>query len=103
MSAALSSSSPDAVPTLTPPVTPPPSRFDVRLAIANVIGNLLWIAPFLAGLPRLTGHLGVTGAHLFGDAGSGIHLAMNFHSTREMYRSFRTHISGVQTALRVSR
>lgn len=60
-------------------------------------------SPFLAGLPRLTGHLGVTGAHLFGDAGSGIHLAMNFHSTREMYRSFRTHISGVQTALRVSR
>ena len=63
-------------------------------------------SPFLAGLPHLTGHLGVTGAHLFGegdgDGGSGIHLAMNFHSTREMYRSFRTHIDLVRAALRVS-
>lgn len=60
-------------------------------------------SPFLAGLPHLTRHLGVTGAHLFGDAGSGIHLAMNFHSTREMYRSFRVHIDLVRAALRASR
>ncbi|MEE1651425.1 MFS transporter [Brachybacterium sp. J144] len=53
MSAALSSSSPDAVPTPTPPVTPARSRFDVRLAIAIVIGNLLWIAPFIAGISVL--------------------------------------------------
>lgn len=56
-------------------------------------------SPFLRGMPRLLGHLGVTGAHLFGDAGSGIHLAMNFHSTSEMLRSFRTHITLVREVL----
>ena len=57
-------------------------------------------SPFLAGMPRLTGHLGVTGTHVFGDAERGIHLAMNFHSTREMVRSFRAHIDLVRAALR---
>jgi D-alanyl-D-alanine carboxypeptidase len=57
-------------------------------------------SPFLRGMPRLTGHLGVTSAHLFGDAGSGIHLALNFHATREMLRSFRVHIDLVRAALR---
>jgi D-alanyl-D-alanine carboxypeptidase len=59
-------------------------------------------SPFLRGMPRPVGHLGVTGAHMFGDAGSGIHLAMNFHSTREMYRSFRVHIDLVRAALRAT-
>jgi D-alanyl-D-alanine carboxypeptidase len=57
-------------------------------------------SPFLRGMPRTLGHLGVTGAHLFGDAASGIHLAMNFHSTREMLRSFRVHIALLRAALR---
>ena len=57
-------------------------------------------SPFLRGMPRLTGHLGVSSAHLFGDRESGIHLAMNLHSTREMVRSFRAHIALVRAAMR---
>ncbi|WP_171013083.1 serine hydrolase domain-containing protein [Microbacterium sp. 2FI] len=60
-------------------------------------------SPFLRGMPHLTGHLGVTGAHLFGDDGSGIHLAFNFHATGEMVRSFRVHIDLVRAALRDAR
>ncbi|MEU1972784.1 serine hydrolase domain-containing protein [Microbacterium sp. NPDC019599] len=59
--------------------------------------------PLLAGMPRAYGHLGVTGAHLFAIPDAGIRLAMNFHSTREMTRSFRTHIRLVQHALRHAR
>lgn len=59
--------------------------------------------PLLAGMPRAYGHLGVTGAHLFAIPDAGIHLALNFHSTREMVRSFQTHIRLVQHALRAAR
>lgn len=57
-------------------------------------------SPFLRGMPRTVGHLGVTGVHLFAAPERGIHLAMNFHSTREMLRSFRVHIELVRLALR---
>ncbi|MGB3415023.1 MAG: hypothetical protein WBA28_09955, partial [Microbacteriaceae bacterium] len=43
----------------------------------------------LQGLPRLRGHLGVTGTHLFYDPVHDAHIAMNFHSTAEMPKSFR--------------
>jgi D-alanyl-D-alanine carboxypeptidase len=55
-------------------------------------------SPFLRGMPRPIGHLGVTGAHAFTAPELGIHLAMNFHSTREMVRSFRVHIRLMQLA-----
>lgn len=58
------------------------------------------LSPFLRGMPRTVGHLGVTGVHLFAEPARGIHLAMNFHSTREMMRSFRVHIALMRLALR---
>lgn len=54
--------------------------------------------PLFAGMPPMTGHLGVTGVHLF--TGDGVQLVMNFHDTREMRRSFVTHISLVRRARR---
>ena len=47
-------------------------------------------APWLRGQPRLQGHIGVTATHLFHDPAHGAEIALNFASTREMTRSFRT-------------
>jgi D-alanyl-D-alanine carboxypeptidase len=44
----------------------------------------------LRGMPRPTGHIGVLATHMFYDGRNDTHIAMNFHSTREMVRSFRT-------------
>ncbi len=60
-------------------------------------------SPFLRGMPRPVGHIGVTSTHLFVDPGRGLHIAMNFHSTREMLRSFRVHIAIVREALKTVR
>lgn len=57
-------------------------------------------SPFLAGMPHPVGHIGVTGAHLFVFPEQGVRIVLNFHSTREMLRSFRTHIDLVRIALR---
>lgn len=50
--------------------------------------------PLLRGLPRPTGHLGITSVHLWHFDGADI--AMNFHSTREMVSSFQVLIRLVQ-------
>lgn len=47
-------------------------------------------APWLRGQPRLLGHIGVTATHVFHDPVHGAEIALNFASTREMTRSFRT-------------
>jgi D-alanyl-D-alanine carboxypeptidase len=44
----------------------------------------------LRGLPRPIGHTGVLSTHLFYDAAHDAHIALNFHSTKEMARSVRT-------------
>ena len=44
----------------------------------------------LRGMPRPTGHIGVLATHMFYDARNDTHIAMNFHSTHEMVRSFKT-------------
>jgi len=44
----------------------------------------------IRGLARPTGHIGVLGTHMFYDAVNDAHIVMNFHSTAEMVRSFRT-------------
>jgi D-alanyl-D-alanine carboxypeptidase len=41
-------------------------------------------------MPRPTCHIGVLATHMFYDARNDTHIAMNFHSTREMVRSFRS-------------
>lgn len=60
-------------------------------------------SPFLRGMPRPVGHIGVTATHAFTVPARGIHLAMNFHSTREMLRSFRVHIRLMQLLVRAQR
>lgn len=44
----------------------------------------------LRGFPRPTGHIGVLGTHMFYDAVNDAHIVLNFHSTSQMVRSFRT-------------
>lgn len=46
--------------------------------------------PLLRGLPRPVGHIGVLATHMFFDPVNRAHIVMNFGSTREMARSFRT-------------
>ncbi len=60
-------------------------------------------SPFLRGMPRPVGHLGITAAHAFAVPELGIHIAMNFHSTREMVRSFRVQIALMRRLLRALR
>ena len=50
--------------------------------------------PFiLRGLPRPVGGLGLTAAHAFHYRDHDAHVVLNFHSTRAMNQSFRTHIA----------
>ncbi|GAA1055340.1 hypothetical protein GCM10017608_24610 [Agromyces luteolus] len=56
-------------------------------------------SPFLAGLPRPTGHIGVLATHVFHDPVHDADIVLNFASTREMRRSFMTLIE-IERALR---
>ncbi len=60
-------------------------------------------SPFLRGMPRPVGHIGVTATHAFTVPERGIHVSMNFHSTREMIRSFRVQIRLMQLLMRALR
>ena len=57
----------------------------------------------LRGLARPIGHIGVLGTHLFRDATHDAHIVMNFHSTAEMTRSFRTLIEIERGLTRLAR
>ena len=48
--------------------------------------------PLLRALGEPVGHVGVLGTHMFWYPQHGSHVVLNFHSTREMTRSFRCHI-----------
>jgi len=50
----------------------------------------------LKGLPKLQGHLGVTGVHAWYDPGTKATIAMNVGNTKDMAMSFRLLISIVQ-------
>lgn len=51
-----------------------------------------FLPPMLRGLPQPVGHNGVTAAHVFHYPQQDAHVVINFHSTREMGRSFQAHI-----------
>ena len=59
-------------------------------------------SPFLRGMPRPIGHIGVLGTHLFHDPVHDAEIVLNFGSTREMVRSFRTLIEIERLLARVS-
>ncbi|QIM18970.1 beta-lactamase family protein [Leucobacter coleopterorum] len=48
--------------------------------------------PLLRGLPTPVGHIGVLGTHCFIDPETETTVVLNFHDTREMVASFRSHI-----------
>ncbi|TFD72855.1 serine hydrolase domain-containing protein [Cryobacterium fucosi] len=56
----------------------------------------------LRGLPRPLGHIGVLGTHMFYDPRHDAHVVLNFHSTREMVRSFKSLIRIEQALGRAS-
>lgn len=60
-------------------------------------------SPFLRGLPRPVGHIGVLATHLFHDSVHDAGVVLNFASTREMSRSFRTLIAIEQELARAAR
>lgn len=60
-------------------------------------------SPFLRGLPRPAGHIGVLATHLFHDPVHDADIVLNFASTREMTRSFRTLIRIEQELQRAAR
>jgi D-alanyl-D-alanine carboxypeptidase len=59
--------------------------------------------PLLRGLGEPVGHVGVLGTHMFWYPQHGSHVVLNFHSTREMTRSFRCHIRIAQLLARAAR
>ncbi|ANJ25864.1 serine hydrolase domain-containing protein [Agromyces aureus] len=60
-------------------------------------------SPLLRGLPRPVGHIGVLATHLFHDPVHDVDIVLNFASTREMVRSFRTLIAIEQLLQRRTR
>lgn len=59
--------------------------------------------PPLRGLPQPVGHLGVWATHLFYYPQQDAHVVINFHSTREMNRSFLAHLRIAQQIARRQR
>lgn len=53
-------------------------------------------APWLRGMPRYVGHLGLLGVHCTIDVASETAIALNFHSAQEMPASVRTYLQIVQ-------
>jgi D-alanyl-D-alanine carboxypeptidase len=60
-------------------------------------------SPMLRGFPRPVGHIGVLATHMFHDPVHDADIVLNFASTREMTRSFRTLIRIEQELRRASR
>lgn len=59
--------------------------------------------PLLRGLPRPVGHIGILATHLFHDPVHDADIVLNFASTREMTRSFRSLIAIEQLLQRTTR
>jgi D-alanyl-D-alanine carboxypeptidase len=59
--------------------------------------------PLLRGLPRPVGHIGILATHMFHDPVHDVDIVLNFASTREMRRSFRTLIAIEQALGRATR
>lgn len=78
-----------------------PNRFrsGIRYGTGRMQLRYGGFSPLLGSMPRATGHLGVLATHMFAIPEHSIHLAMNFHGTREMTRSFMTHIRLVRALL----
>lgn len=83
----------------------PRNRFHVGIRYGAGLMQVRFdgFSPFLRTLPRPVGHIGVLATHLFHDPVHDAHIVMNFASTREMSRSFRTLIFIEQALQRAAR
>jgi D-alanyl-D-alanine carboxypeptidase len=83
----------------------PRNRFHVGIRYGAGLMQVRFegFSPFLRTLPRPVGHIGVLATHLFHDPVHDAHIVMNFGSTREMTRSFRTLIFIEQALQRAAR
>lgn len=70
----------------------PRNRFrpGIRYGAGTMEVRFEGLSPFLRGLPRPVGHIGILATHVFHDPVHDAEIALNFGSTREMVRSFRT-------------
>ncbi|MGW4928491.1 serine hydrolase domain-containing protein [Agromyces sp. NPDC004153] len=82
----------------------PRNRFHVGIRYAAGMMQVRFggFSPFLRGLPRPVGHIGVLATHLFHDPVHDAGIVLNFASTREMSRSFRTLITIEQELARAA-
>ena len=78
-------------------------RPGIRYGSGMMQTNLRVFAPLLRGLPSPVGHLGVLATHLWHDPVHDAEIVLDFASTREMTRSFRTLIEIEHTLHRLSR
>ncbi|WP_394554488.1 serine hydrolase domain-containing protein [Agromyces sp. MMS24-JH15] len=78
-------------------------RVGLRYGAGHMQVRFGGFSPFLAGLPRPVGHLGVLATHLWHDPVHDAEIVLDFASTREMTRSFRTLIRIEQELGRVRR
>lgn len=83
----------------------PRNRFHVGIRYGAGLMQVRFegFSPFLRTLPRPVGHIGVLATHLFHDPVHDAHIVLNFGSTREMTRSFRTLIFIEQALQRAAR
>lgn len=70
----------------------PRNRFrpGIRYGAGTMEVRFEGLSPFLRGLPRPVGHIGILATHVWHDPVHDAEIALNFGSTREMVRSFRT-------------
>lgn len=83
----------------------PRNRFrpGIRYGAGTMEVRFEGLSPFLRGMPRPLGHIGILATHVFHDPVHDAEIAMNFGSTREMVRSFRTLVEVERALQRASR
>ncbi|WP_054952258.1 serine hydrolase domain-containing protein [Flaviflexus massiliensis] len=67
-------------------------RSGIKYGLGTMQVQFEGFMPLLRGLPRPTGHIGVTAVHTFINPKDGTTIVMNFHDSRAMSASFRSHI-----------
>ncbi len=78
-------------------------RSGIRYGAGTMEVRFEGFMPLLRSLPRPVGHIGILATHLFHDPVHDADIVLNFASTREMVRSFRTLITIEQELQRASR
>lgn len=78
-------------------------RPGIRYGAGAMQTRLTFFAPMLRGLPSPIGHLGVLATHLWHDPVHDAEIVLDFASTREMSRSFRTLIEIERTLQSLAR